>query len=236
MPPLSPPLLSGEIHVWHLTADAETITTVAALLDDDERARAARFAFARDRDLYMATRGWLRLLAGEYLAERPESLRFTAGAYGKPQLANDAAPLQFNVSHSGHRALLAFAVDRAVGVDIECIDERPETLAVAASVFTPPERHRLEQCPPGERLATFYRLWTGKEAVLKAAGRGVSIPFQSFSVSPTNDLAISDVIVLRSSMPPLFVQWLDAPIGYVAALAAAGPPWQLRVFHPGDLK
>jgi 4'-phosphopantetheinyl transferase len=224
----------GEIHAWHLVADAAAAAPVAHLLDDDERARAGRFVHSRDRDLFVATRGSLRKLLGEYLGERAERLRFAEGLHGKLALAHTSASLHFNVSHSGTRALLVFATDRAVGVDIERVESRKDALDLVPSVFTPDERARLQRTPPDERIAMFYRLWTGKEAFLKAAGGGLSIPLQNFSVTPANDLAISGVTLLDPSLPPLSVQWLSAPSGYAAALAAEGPPWQLRVFHLGD--
>ena len=231
---LAPPLPSGEIHAWHLVADAGSTARVAPLLDEDERARASQFAFPKDRDLFVATRGWLRLLLGGYLGQRAERLRFAVGPNGKPALAHPSAPLYFNVSHSGTRALLVFAADRAVGVDIERVEDRTDALDLAPTVFTPHEQALLQDAPPDGRLTMFFRLWTGKEAYLKAAGGGLSIPLQNFSVTPADDLAISGVVVLEPSLPPLSVQWLSAPSGYAAALAAEGPPWQLRVFHLSD--
>jgi 4'-phosphopantetheinyl transferase len=231
---LTPPLPSGEIHVWHLAADAGSAAPVAPLLDDDERDRASRFVFPRDRDLFVATRGWLRRLLGEYLGERAEGLCFALGPNGKPALLGSNPPLHFNVSHSGTRALLVFAVDREVGADIERIEDRREVLDLAPTVFTPHEQAILRATPPDDRLAMFYRLWTGKEAYLKACGGGLSIPLQGFSVTPANDLATTGVTILDSSLPALSVQWLSAPTGYATALAAAGPGWRLRDFHLRD--
>ncbi len=209
---------------------------MAPLLDDDERARAGRFVFSSDRDLFVATRGWLRLLLGEYLGEPGEGLRFSAGRTGKPALAGPGASMHFNVSHSGTRALLAFSTDRAVGVDIEQIDDRRDALELAPSVFTTYEQALLRDATPDDRLATFFRLWTGKEACVKARGAGLSVPLQSFSVTPAADLSISSVTVPDPSIDQLSVQWLNAPAGYAAALAAARAPWQLRVFRVANGK
>ena len=218
-----------------MEADASSTARVAPLLDEAERARASRFAFPKDRDLFVTTRGWLRLLLGGYLAERGARLSFSAGPNGKPALAGPSAKVHFNVSHSGSRALLAFAADRAVGVDIERIKDRPDVLDLAPTVFTLTEQALLRDAPPGDRLTTFFRLWTGKEAYLKADGRGVSVPLQSFSVTPAPDLLISGVTVFDPSQSALFVQWLRAPEGYAAALAAAGSPWELHVFRAQDM-
>ena len=225
-----PLLSSGEIHAWHVVADAGSTGRVAPLLDDDERARAGRFVFSADRDLFVATRGWLRVLLGEYLGEPGEGLRFSAGPTGKPALAGAGAAVEFNVSHSGTRALLAFSTDRAVGVDIERIDGRRDALELAPSVFTAYEQAFLRDAAPDDRLSTFFRLWTGKEAYVKARGAGLSVPLQSFSVTPATHLSVSSVTAPDPSIDQPSVQWLDAPTGYAAALAARAP-WQLRVFH-----
>ena len=231
---LTPPLHPGELHVWHLIADEASIAPVTSLLDAGERARADRFVFPGDRRLFIGARGWLRSLLGSYLGRSAESLRFALNPFGKPRLADGDPALHFNVSHSGSRVVLAFAVDREIGVDIERVAEKPDVLDLAPTVFTPAERSLLDAAGTSDRLPMFFRLWTGKESVLKAAGGGLSIPLQSFSVTPINDLAISGVMMLEPSLPPLSVQWLGAPPGYAAAVAAQGPPWRLRVFNLGD--
>ena len=226
-----PNLARGEIHVWHAVAGEPATGRFEPLLDADELARAGRFVFARDRQLFVAARGALRLLAGDYLGVSAASLRFEAGRFGKPRLAEPERGLQFNVSHAGSHALLAFAADREVGVDVERVDDGRDVFGLAPTVFTASERRALGNVPPEERLAMFFRLWTGKEAVLKAAGGGLSIPLQDFSVAPMADGAAVPVTMHSSTLPPLSVQWLSAPEGYQAALAAGAPPWHLRVFH-----
>jgi len=87
------------------------------LLSPCERARADRFDFRRDRDLFVAGHARLRRILGAYLQESPAALRFAYGESGKPALSG---PLAFNLSHSGGFAALAVARFQ-LGVDIECI-------------------------------------------------------------------------------------------------------------------
>src|SRR5271155_1853637 len=107
--PLRPLLAEREVHVWRaeLAAVAEDLQE---LLNDEERARAARMVNERDRELWRRSRGLLRALLGRYLQREPRSLRFVVGEHGKPALAQDASPrVAFNMSHSGQIALYAFS-------------------------------------------------------------------------------------------------------------------------------
>jgi hypothetical protein len=94
-------------------------------LSDDERARAQRFVFDRDRSRFTVARGVLRNILGRYLQRPPSSIRFGYGPHGKPHLEappNQLLPtLRFNVSHSADLVLIAVAHDREVGVDVEQI-------------------------------------------------------------------------------------------------------------------
>ncbi len=152
-------LAEGEWHAWlldHSIADD-------GCLAQDERERARRFVFERDRAAYIATRASLRRLLTAYTGDPPEAHVLVTGPRGKPRLASGA--LEFNVSHSGTLSLLAFA--RApLGVDIERIRPVPDAGKIAARYFTRPETH-------GE---DFFVLWTRYEASLKAVGEKLGAP------------------------------------------------------------
>ena len=110
------------------------------------------------------------------------ALRFGQGPHGKPFLvAEGGATIEFNVSHSTGRGLIALA-HRPVGVDIEFLGRRADLDLVAKGVLTAAERAALEQREGAERVGLFYRLWTCKEALIKAKGTGFSTPPQSFAV------------------------------------------------------
>src|SRR5512145_2804827 len=110
----------GEVLVWRveLGVDAAALAALESGLDDEERARAARFAVPAARRRFVVARAALRQLLGHYTGTRAGALRFVAGARGKPALAGESA-LRFNVAHSGDFALIALARGREVGVDIE---------------------------------------------------------------------------------------------------------------------
>lgn len=107
------------VHVWsaHLSS---VPPTVSHLLSGDERARAARMRVDRSRVRWVAARGLLRLLLGEWIGEDPSLLRFENRPHRKPSLIG--AQVRFNVSHSDDRVLYAISASREVGVDIEVVD------------------------------------------------------------------------------------------------------------------
>jgi len=119
IPPEMPALVPDAIHVWcaGLDLDAETMRACRAVLSPDEQARAARFVFERDRTRFVAARGTLRFLLGQYVNCAPQDLAFVYGAQGKPALP-DSGGLAFNLSHSQGLGVWAFGCDRALGVDV----------------------------------------------------------------------------------------------------------------------
>ncbi len=152
-----------------------------AALSCDERARAVRFSFERHRREYVAAHALARLMLSEACFRRPQDLVFKAEPGGKPFLA-DAAHAHFNLSHCDGLVACAVSRDVAVGVDVEPTD-RDVPVEIADRYFAPAERAWLSGLPEAERGLGFLRLWTLKEAVIKATGRGVAQDLQSFTLS-----------------------------------------------------
>ena len=179
------PLPENIVHVWRAALDDDENPASGHCLDADETARAGRFHFERDRRHYTAARGWLRNLLGRYLDAPPAALRFGYGPHGKPFLAEPAGRgLCFNVSHSHGRALLAFAREREVGVDLEAGarlgDDWP---GLVRRVFSAREQAELAALPAALRRTAFLDGWTRKEAYLKATGLGITEGLQSIEVT-----------------------------------------------------
>src|SRR5262249_20772756 len=120
----------------------------------------------------------LRRILAWYTGERPENLRFSYTASGKPRLDSAAGGrrIEFNVGHSGQRAVYAIANGRRVGVDIERIvpiaghEER-----LSRSWLSEQELAEMSTMDGPGRTRRFYSLWTRKEAYLKARGDGFSL-------------------------------------------------------------
>lgn len=242
-PPAELALDGADVHVWRVPLDppAGAVAALARSLSDDERGRAARFLFDRDRIAFTVARGALRTLAGRYLAEPPARLVFGYRDRGKPYLIAPPGGLRFNVSHSGQLALVCFAQGREVGVDIEQRRELSDLLALARTAFAPNEYAALCRLPPRDHPEAFFACWSRKEAFIKATGEGVA-QLAAFDVSlgPGEPARLLRV----DGEPPGAPRWslhdLPAIPGYAAALvveSAAGAAFRLACWDwpPADL-
>jgi 4'-phosphopantetheinyl transferase len=217
----------GGVDVWAFDVFSRAgASGPEAILSFEERARADRFHFDRDRNRFVQARGALRTLLGAYLNVRPADVVLEYGAHGKPMLGPGyPSPLKFNVSHSGDRALIAIGHDVEVGIDIEAIRPMKGTDEMAARFFSPQETAELRRLPP----ASFFTCWTRKEAYLKARGDGLRHKLGGFSVSisPGVRPMIIDHIDEREG-----ARWsvhdVPSPGSYAAALVTGGEPSVVR--------
>jgi 4'-phosphopantetheinyl transferase len=217
------------IHVVRICLDSP-VEYGCEVLDDSERDRASRFIFERDRRRFVVAHRWVRILLGRCLARSPESLRFVAGAHGKPSLVDAPFDLRFNLSHAGERALLAITRARDVGIDIE--QERDiEVLELASRFFAPSEAAALRAIESCERIPAFFRCWTRKEAFIKALGDGFAFPLDGFEVSLSDDPSLP-LLRGNNDAVDLPLRWriesLASERGYAAALAATAGDWHVR--------
>jgi len=236
-PTTDTPLADSEVHLWRasLAQTPDALSQLHSTLSPDESAKAARYHFPRDRDRYIAARGLLRRLLGLYLAQPPESLRFSYGAYGKPSLDGTAGAedLRFNLSHSHELALYAFARGRDVGVDLEHMRADFSNDDIAAHFFSAREVGMLRTLPAQARTQAFFNCWTRKEAYIKARGEGLSHPLDAFDVSLIPG-APAALLGTRGD-PRELTRWslhaLDVGEGYAAAVVVQGTDYTLRLWQ-----
>ena len=228
-PARRPDLDGASVHVWRidLAVGDRVGAARAAVLSSEERARAARFHFERDRRRWTAARGAVRAVLAGYADVPAESLAFSIGPHGKPALDGlpAGAGLEFNVSHAGDLALCAVTRGRAVGVDVEAIRPDFATGEVARRFFAPGEVAALEALPAGERVDAFFACWTRKEAYIKARGTGIALGLDRFEVSLAADRPAA--LLATSHEPAASARWrlvaLAPGEGYAGALATEGP-------------
>jgi 4'-phosphopantetheinyl transferase len=238
-PPERLSLERDDVHVWRISLDQGRIVsrTLWPLLMPDERQRAGRYHFEKDRRRFIIARGALRRILGRYLNLPPERIEFSYSRYGKPALghAAQAGDIRFNVSHSHDLALCAVAYGREVGLDVEFIREELAELSIAESYFSPAEVATLRALSPELHKIAFFNCWTRKEAYVKACGEGLSYPLQRFSVSliPGERARLLSVDepheADRWSLVELFQQ-----NNYVAALVVEGGAPRLRCWQYPD--
>ncbi len=176
--------LTPDVWLCGLDRPAEDVDALHGLLSPDERRRAARYRFDSHRRRFIVGRGMLRTILGQYAASEPRELCFQYGSAGKPMLKRKSghAPIYFNMSHSHELAMIAISRSHDVGVDLERI--RPLSYqGIVRRFFSESERVGIESLPPEARLSAFFRVWTCKEACLKAWSHGLSSPLSQVGIS-----------------------------------------------------
>ncbi len=178
------PLVIGETeaHVWYLFPDAlsdDALSAARALMNDDERVRHDRFLFPEGRREFAFTRALVRTTLSRYADVAPRDWQFTFGPHGRPEIAH--GDLNFNLSNTKGLIACIVGTTRDVGIDVESIERRGETLGIADRFFSPSEATALRALPPSEQHHRFFHLWTLKEAYIKARGMGLALPLDQFS-------------------------------------------------------
>lgn len=217
-----------DVHVWVTALDVsdETLDRLARTLSDDERRRGEAFQFERHRRLFVARRAWLRAVLGTYLDLPPEQIRFVYGSHGKPSLAHDSDPgdLQFSLSHSNALAALAVAEARPLGLDLEALRPVSDTEQIAERLFSAAERQVLVSLPAHQRRQAFFTCWTRKQAYIKALGKGLACPLDSFDVTflPDEPARLERVGTDMPDGRRWHLCHLTPEPGYVGAVAVLG--------------
>ena len=224
------PMNPFELHLW--LADLDTVGATVSDLAEDERQRAERIRDPVQRRLFIGGRAALRQILSQYLNQPPRALRVSSGAGIKPTLGPDSA-LRFNVSRCRNLQLCALAENAPVGVDLEHVDDAG-LREVASTYFTPPERAWVRSQPVTGQPAALARLWTIKEACLKALGTGLQRPLHTVRIPLTPGVPIADAsqsVRVEIDGDGAWRVWLVTPSpGWTGAIAAADRAWTLRHF------
>jgi 4'-phosphopantetheinyl transferase len=213
-----------DVYVLNVEAARPHLGEFWALLSADERDRAARFRFDRDRERFVIRRGTLRELLARRLDEAPGRIRFCANRFGKLSLASRQR-IKFNLSQSYDVALFALTEETEVGCDIERCDPRLGADLIPEGFFSARESSTLRALPPALQTEAFFLCWTRKEAYVKARGRGLSIPLDSFDVS----LAPGEPAALLRGCEGWSVEAFEPVPDHPAAIVAEGADWQIRL-------
>jgi len=225
---LPPALDKDQVHVWTIHLETGQTGTMhdTSILSAEEICRANRIPIPEVRQHFIIARASLRRILAFYTGSDAATLDFEYGQAGKPHLVGNTG-LNFNLSYSRNIAKVAVAMHRAVGIDIQAIDQATDPESVARLVFSPEEISNLLALPADGRPMAFTQTWVRKEAYIKALGTGFSRLTHSFSVSPVP----GDTDALRNDESDHLAtaEWrlmqIKAPAGYCAALAAAGRDW-----------
>ena len=176
----------AQIHLWNYAIGeppaGQHLVYGMTLLSDAEKHRCAAFRLEKHRTEYVLSHAVLRLVLSEYAPVRPEAWKFSTGKWGRPEICGPAldTPLWFNLSHTD--GFVACVVGRVpqLGVDVENMNRVTSWDELAKRFFAEVEYQYLRNMPPGLQREAFFRIWTLKESYIKAEGKGLSIPLDSF--------------------------------------------------------
>jgi 4'-phosphopantetheinyl transferase len=229
-------LRDREVELWafSLAAARGDVERWSRLLSADEREWAARFRRTADRDAYIVAHGVLRRLLAAYRDTIPEALELERAAGGQPALTtpHGTGAIHFNLAHSGGGGLLAVCGEE-VGVDLERERDDIDTEGLADRFFARAESEAIRRAPGASRVATFFRHWVAKEALLKAQGSGLAHPLDAFAIrfDAAGDTAGVEWYDRTTPRDDWRVRVLRLPPGWHGALCARGA-WHVRVRRP----
>ena len=213
---------AGEIHLYYADLRYYRCKKPEILLSPDEAARADRYRFEADTLRYVRARCLLREVLSVYQNCTPEEVIFEYSKRGKPFLKGEPSRgVQFNLSHSGDMAALAVSCGRSVGIDIEKVrNDRGESDS-PLRFFSEAESAAIRNSRGRAKAELFFRIWTRKEALLKATGEGIG------GLPGSPDILKKDEFSLNGTV--WHVYDLNISPGYRAALATEGSGSMVRI-------
>jgi len=225
-------LPDSALHIWQIAIDSTIPPSWLEVLSEDEHQRMSRLRQDRDKHRFGISRSALRFILAAYLNDKPDAIAFSYSQSGKPSLTNGR--LQFSVSHSHDLALVALARSKPVGVDIEYPREDVEVDELSSRFFSISENGALQRLPTSERRAAFFRIWTAKEAFIKATGDGLSCPLTSFDVlldgeGDPNLAAIRPDRIEKKLWTMRNLRLPDPYVGAVVTLGETEPPQLVEI-------
>lgn len=217
-------MLTDIADVWLIGLDVpdEPLARLAETLSDAERERAALFTAAGRRG-FVAAHGAVRVILGGLLGVRPERIGWRTAGDGKPAVTGpdrtERGGVEVSMSSSGRYAALAVTSRRPVGVDVQQWPMVTDPVLVAERFWPPGEARLVAAGDRAAQAARLTRLWTRKEACVKAAGgrlmQGMKLP-----VAGPGPVIVRDP---GGALPgPFLVQDVPVPGGFHAAVAVTG--------------
>jgi 4'-phosphopantetheinyl transferase len=203
------------VHCLPFAPYLDQVGRLSSWLTDDERQRAESFRFSCHQDRFVVSHAFARGVLGAYLHVQPRDVQILRSWTGKPLVGNtapDGATLGFSLAHSTAYVAVAVAPTILVGVDVEQHRSGIDVPGIAERYFAPAEVAMLEGLSEAQAEAQFLRLWTCKEAFVKAIGLGLSYPLDRFVVGRPHHNQLE----------------------YSSVEAEYGPPssWSLRTYRP----
>jgi phosphopantetheinyl transferase len=168
-----------QLHIWSARySDLDRYYPVlSGLISAQEATRAAGFKKTRDTQKYILRHGMVRSVLGQYIRKEPQELRFVHEESGKPNLDPEGEnhDIHFSLSRTDEMVCLGISRKSRIGLDIVRSDSHYPFFAIAEFLFTPGECQWIARTPSYEQHVRFFRIWSLKEALLKATGGGAGM-------------------------------------------------------------
>ena len=173
------------VALWygHVDVQKEQFGYCWRMLDTLEQAYAKSLKNELQQKRYIEVHGRLRQLLSGVLSQAPEKLLIEKTAFGKPYLA-EHPELVFNLSHSANDYMIGIGLNCRIGVDLEHCKARADFSGLANKCFAEEEIQHWHALPEDQQKTAFYRLWTRKEAFVKAVGRGLALGLKDCVFNP----------------------------------------------------
>lgn len=221
----------GEVHIWsaYLPDFKDYKAYFDSILSKDERERATSFKFIKDNEQFTFARGILRCILARYLGESPQDLKIIYGLWGKPCLPREKL-LHFNISHSRDYALYAVAPHYEVGIDLEYIDKNLDLENMSSVLFSQHELKYWKSLIASNQADFFFKAWVGKEAFLKAIGKGWLAEDQQMPLDSSffQKQDLMDENLNSYATNPYFFNRIP---GFASALYVKGPPLKVLFYN-----
>ena len=211
------------------TVGDDIYAQLLTLVSDEKRKKAGRFRFEKDAQRTVLGDVMARCAICRHTGVRNSEIAFSENRYGKPMLQQPDG-IHFNIAHSGN--WIVCALDRfAVGVDVEVI--KPIGQDIAKRFFSTREHEYIMGQAEPARTAEFFKIWTLKESFIKADGRGMSIPLDSFSILPEE--ADQSIRIVADVEVGFYQTYLDSKSVFALCATHSLEPVVVRPLTPQSL-
>lgn len=207
-------LTAQQIHIYHIDLDQQPDWRNNLTSEEQQRADKMRIDHIRQR--FINGRGFLRHCLSHYLQQDANTIELNSTEKGKLFLPD--SNVLFNLAHSKNRAIYAFNLDYDIGIDIEHIRPLSDLDSIAKRVFSHIELDHLAEIDGDEKLNAFFKLWTRKEATIKASGEGLTAPLTTITTTDQQGAILNHIPYLQAHHCQL--NDLTAETGFAACLAA----------------
>ena len=190
------------IYHYHVSS-SDNNAALTKYLTEEQLQHLQKFKADTPRGSYLSSRALLNAALQHYLELDSNNINIQHNAHGKPFIASpENCAWAFNLSHTSSLSIIILNKHLEVGIDIENPSRKGRHLEIAQRYFCKSEYETLKNLSDAvKQQEYFFKLWTFKEAYLKARGTGLAQSLNS--VSAKIDTA-SNTLHIASHIPTDF--------------------------------